>query len=262
MVSSSISWREVEQSWVLTPPQPKAVVHFLGGAFFAAAPQLSYRHLLEAIASHGYVIVATPFLNSSFDHRQIATEVHQSFRRLRSKLFLDFFPVFGMGHSMGCKLQLLINSYFSPQRQGNILIAHNNYSADRSIPLFKQLALTIPELQAIEFDPSPRVTNLLVDQSYRVSQNLLIKFDQDEIDQILPLSRQLQAKFGAGVDLRILPGNHLTCAGLDPNWQAGAQFSALDAIAQWMKQEVYRDITRLEQTIIDWLALQVEAKQV
>lgn len=257
MVSNSIPWREVEQSWVLTPAQPKAVIHFLGGAFFAAAPHLSYRHLLEAIAKHGYVIVATPFLNSSFDHRQIATEVHQSFRRLRSKLFLDFFPVFGMGHSMGCKLQLLINSYFHPMRQGNILIAHNNYNADRSIPLFKQLALTIPELQGIEFDPSPRVTDLLVDQSYRVSQNLLIKFDQDEIDQVLPLSRQLQKKFDQGVDLRILPGNHLTCAGLEPNWQAGTSFSPLDAIAQWMKQEVYRDITRLEQTIVEWLSTQV-----
>jgi hypothetical protein len=190
-----MEWKQVEQSWVLTPPHPRAVIHFLGGAFFAAAPHVTYSRLLEAIASQGYVIVATPFLNNSFDHKQIATEIHQSFRKVRSKLFLDFFPVFGMGHSMGCKLQLLVNSYFSPERAGNIFIAHNNFSADRSIPLFKELSGTIPEMTGLEFDPSPIVTRALVDSSYKIAHNLLVRFSNDEIDEIPALAAQLKRKF-------------------------------------------------------------------
>jgi hypothetical protein len=255
--SQPATWQQIEQNWILAPKHPKAVVHFLGGAFFAAAPHVTYSRLLEAIAAQGYVVVATPFLNSSFDHRQIATEIHQSFRRVRSKLFLDFFPVFGMGHSMGCKLQLLLNSYFNPERKGNILIAHNNYSADRSIPLFKELSGTIPEMKGMEFSPSPYATEVLVNQSYRVANNLLIKFESDDIDQILPLTRQLQAKFPNTIDLRILPGNHLTCAGVELNWQSGGNFSPLDAIAQWMKQGVYQNNQTLEQTIIEWLNRQL-----
>ena len=41
---------QVEGNWVLYPPEgraPEAVVHFLGGAFVGAAPQLAYRTLLE-----------------------------------------------------------------------------------------------------------------------------------------------------------------------------------------------------------------------
>lgn len=41
---------QVEGNWVLYPPDnraPEAVVHFVGGAFVGAAPQLAYRTLLE-----------------------------------------------------------------------------------------------------------------------------------------------------------------------------------------------------------------------
>jgi dipeptidyl aminopeptidase/acylaminoacyl peptidase len=57
-------WQEVSGNWVLIPPKPTAIVHFLGGAFVAAAPQLTYRWLLEALASQGYAVVATPFVNT------------------------------------------------------------------------------------------------------------------------------------------------------------------------------------------------------
>lgn len=35
---------------------PKAIVHFIGGAFVGAAPQLSYRALLEALAARGVLV--------------------------------------------------------------------------------------------------------------------------------------------------------------------------------------------------------------
>ena len=52
-------WRQVEECWVLYPPngvQPKALVHFIGGAFVGAAPQLAYRPLLEALAARGALV--------------------------------------------------------------------------------------------------------------------------------------------------------------------------------------------------------------
>lgn len=44
-----LDWQELEGCFVLRPPggrAPEAVVHFLGGAFVGAAPQLSYRYCL------------------------------------------------------------------------------------------------------------------------------------------------------------------------------------------------------------------------
>jgi hypothetical protein len=54
-------WQEVEGNWVLRPPQgvrTEAAVHFLGGAFVGAAPQLTYRLLLESLASRGVMVRA------------------------------------------------------------------------------------------------------------------------------------------------------------------------------------------------------------
>jgi len=255
-----MDWLEVEKSWVLTPPRAKAVIHFLGGAFLAVSPHVAYRRLLEALAQMGYVIVATPFLNT-FDHRQIALDVYQSYRLAENKLFLDYFPVFGMGHSMGCKIHLLMDSWFDLQRQGNILMAYNNYSAYRSIPFFENLMATLPEIKEVEFIPSPQETVNLIKKSYGTEQNLLIKFQDDEIDEIQGLAEVLRPKFRQAVQVVKLPGTHVTPVALDVSWQAGQVFSPIDAIAQWMKQgwnqNINRDNLRLEQVIRNWLDSQL-----
>jgi Protein of unknown function (DUF1350) len=249
----TMEWKQAEQNWILTPPQPKGVVHFLGGAFFAAAPHISYGRLLEKLADRGYVIVATPFVNT-FDHRQIAIDVHRSFQQVRSKLFLDYFPVFGIGHSMGCKVHLLINALFKPERRGNIFIAYNNYSANQSIPFFKELSSTIPEMSVMEFEPSPQATLDLVERDYQVSHNLLIKFFNDDIDEIPALAKLLKRKFDNSIKVQSLPGTHLTSMGVDFNWQTGSSFTPIDAIAQWFKQEIHRDNSTLEQVLLRWLS--------
>lgn len=248
-----MQWQQVEDSFVLTPPHPKGVIHFLGGAFFAAAPQISYTRILETFAQAGYVIVATPFLNSTFDHRQIAAEVHKSLKRVRSKLFLDYFPLYGMGHSMGCKIHLLINSLFPSERSGNIFIAYNNYGAKESIPLFKEFATTIPEMAILEFSPSPLETMELINSNYEIPHNLLIKFEDDNIDEISTLGTQLQRKFGNQVTIKTLPGIHLTSMGIDLKWQAGKSFTPVDAVLQWVKQGLNKDNSTLEQAILTWL---------
>jgi len=251
-----MDWQEVSSSWVLIPPRPTAIVHFLGGAFIATAPQVTYRWLLEQLGRQGYAVIATPFVNT-LNHTAIARDVLNRFEttldRLQARTVLSkrYLPIYGVGHSMGCKLHLLIGSLFPVERAGNILISFNNYPAARAIPFVEQFNIT-PAFN-VEFTPSPIETNALIAQHYVVRRNLLIKFTNDEIDQTLTLTQVLQERFPNMVAIQTLPGNHLTPLGQDVNWQAGSVFTPFDAFGQWMKQEVYRDLNQLKREMLRWL---------
>jgi hypothetical protein len=252
-----MNWQEVSGSWVLIPSRPLGIVHFLGGAFIATAPHLTYRWLLEQLGRQGYAVIATPFLNT-LDHGAIAREVLNRFEttldRLRSTtLSRRYLPIYGVGHSMGCKLHLLIGSLFSVERAGNILISFNNYPAKRAIPFLEQFKITPTLALDVEFIPSPRQTNELIAKNYTVRRNLLIKFAKDEIDQTASLSPVLLQRFPDMVAMQTLPGNHLTPLGQDVNWKTGEVFTPIDAIGQWIKQEVYRDLNGLKREILRWL---------
>ncbi len=248
-----MDWQEISGNWVLVPPRPTAIVHFLGGAFVATAPHVTYRRLLEQLALQGYVIIATPFVNT-FDHAAIAQSVLQDFDRALETLYTTilrkrYLPIYGVGHSMGCKLHLLIGSLFPVERAGNILIAFNNFSARDAVPLVDQFSPVF----AVEFTPSPLETNQLVAENYRVRRNLLVKFENDTIDQTVALSAVLQTRFPGMVVAQTLAGNHLTPLGPDVSWKSGAIFTPFDAIGQWVRQEVYRELHQLERTILRWL---------
>lgn len=79
---SSQDWDEIEGAWVLKPKtsKPKLVVHFVGGVFVGAAPQLSYRLFLERLRQKDVLVIATPYA-SGFDHFYIADEVQFKFDR-------------------------------------------------------------------------------------------------------------------------------------------------------------------------------------
>ena len=78
-------WEEMEDNYILRPPadfgQPRALIHFLGGALVGAAPDITYRYVLEELAQEGYLIVATPY-NLSFDHLQTCDAVISKFERV------------------------------------------------------------------------------------------------------------------------------------------------------------------------------------
>lgn len=248
-----MDWQEISGNWVLVPDRPVAIVHFLGGAFVATAPQLTYRRLLEYLAEQGYVIVATPFVNT-FDHVEIARSVLRSFDRALETLQTQiikkrYIPIYGMGHSMGCKLHLLIGSLFAIERAGNILISYNNFSARDAVPLVEQFSPVF----SVEFTPSPIETNKIIEDRYQVRRNLLVKFSNDTIDQSTALADLLELRFPGMVAAKKLTGTHLTPLGPDVRWQPGASFTPFDAIAQWMRQEVYRELSQLEKTILLWL---------
>ncbi|MBD1920464.1 DUF1350 family protein [Microcoleus sp. FACHB-831] len=252
-----MDWQEISGSWVLIPQHPIGIVHFLGGAFVAAAPQLTYRWLLEQVAKQGYAVVATPFVNT-LDHSAIAGNVLLSFNgvldELRQKAILRrrYLPIYGLGHSMGCKLHLLIGSLFQVERAGNILISFNNYAARDAIPFVGQFNFS-PAFN-VEFTPSPVETNNIIAQKYNVARNLLVRFTNDTIDQTTGLSELLQKRFPNMVAMQILAGTHVTPLGQDISWQAGKEFTAFDAVGQWVKQEIlYRELNLLRREILRWL---------
>lgn len=259
-------WQETAGSWYLLPAEPVGIVHFLGGAFVGTAPQLTYKWLLEQIAEAGFAIITTPFVNG-FDHLAIARQVLNRFEniveRLQASQRLGYLPVYGVGHSMGCKIHLLINSLFNVQRAGNVLISYNNFPVKRSIPLLDQLD-AVPFLDQFDFNvneaidnfefiPTPNETNDIIKTSYQTRRNLLIKFENDTIDQTTDLSPILLERFPNMVVSRKLSGNHLTPLGQEINWQVGEGFAPLEAFGQWMKQEFSQDLVVLKKEVCRWL---------
>lgn len=249
-----MDWKEIRGNWVVIPRNPIGIIHFLGGAFVATAPHLTYRWLLEQFADKGYVVIATPFINT-LDHSAIAQSVLLNFERTRERLHDSgelrklYLPTYGVGHSMGCKLHLIIGSQFKVERAGNILISFNNYTAREAIPLVEQLNSTL----AIEFTPTPTETNQLVQDSYQIRRNLIIKFSNDNLDQSAALTKILQNRFPEMVTVQTLSGNHTTPLGQDIKWQPGTSFTPFDALGQWFKQEVYRDLNQLKKSLLLWL---------
>lgn len=252
-----MEWQEISGNWVYLPPQQiKGIVHFLGGAFVATAPQVSYRSILEQLSQAGYGIIATPFLNT-FDHFAIAREVLNRFEtvieRLKktNKLSSGYVPIYGIGHSMGCKLHLLIGSLYDVERAGNILISFNNYPASKAVPFMEQFDVT--PVFNVEFAPSPLETEKLIGEHYSVRRNLLLKFTEDELDQTVNLNSVLQNRFPSMVTLRTLTGTHLTPLSQKIKWQTGNLFTPIDAIGQWFNQGMSRNLENLHRELVIWL---------
>lgn len=251
-----MEWQEISGGSVLIPSYPIVVIHFLGGAFVGTAPNFTYRWLLEELGKSGYVVIATPFVNT-LDHLTIARSVLNHFENildhLQSKNILKqrYLPIYGIGHSMGCKLHLLIGSLFEVKRAGNILISFNNYSVHNAIPFLKKI--DIKNLFNLEFTPSPEETKIIITKSYEVRRNLLIKFKKDDIDETSILNPILQKKFSNMVVLLCLSGNHFTPLGQEFQWQAGDLFTYLDVIKKRIKSNLSHEIYRLKQEILYWI---------
>lgn len=143
-------WEEVGGNFLLRPPDhatnpPRAVLHFLGGAFVGAAPHLTYRYLLTGLAERGFLVVATPY-NLSFDYTQVCDAVLERFERVAIPLAKEYgpLPVIGIGHSCGALLHVLITCLFpDTPRAANALISFNNQKAQKAIPGFEELIVPL-----------------------------------------------------------------------------------------------------------------------
>lgn len=185
-------WSQIEGAWVLKPrnSQPNAVVHFIGGIFVGAAPQLTYRLFLERLAEKGILVIATPYA-SGFDHFFIADEVQFKFDRCHRYLqdVVHDLPTFGIGHSLGSVIHLLIGSRYAVQRNGNILMAFNNKEASLAIPLFS------PVLVPMAQNLGPFLSQIASSPTVRLGAEMTIKqlenLSPPIMKQVLPLVEQL-----------------------------------------------------------------------
>ena len=268
--------------------QPVGVIHFLGGAFVGAAPHITYRYLLEALNSAGYIIVATPY-RLDMDYLRSCDEILAKFDKVAVDLASQFgpLPVIGLGHSCGALLQTLITCLFpNAPRAINILISFNNkpvsaaipgfkdvvvplseqimgngkrivsirknivdaritfdkavdafaqspiaptFFGSEVVPFFRQLVETadqVPPLLSIiakgqrEFEPTPFDTKEVCRRMYRARRTLLIKFENDELDEseeILKVLREANTimrmkrpMVEREVDLRVMTGTHVS----------------------------------------------------
>lgn len=189
---TSGDWNEIEGAWVLKPKiaRPTSVVHFVGGIFVGAAPQLTYRFFLERLCDKGALVVATPFA-SGFDHFFIADEVQFKFDRCLRFLqdTVNDVPTFGIGHSLGSVIHLLIGSRYAVQRNGNILMAFNNKEASTAVPLFSPVI--VPMAQSF----GPLLSQLTSSPTIRLGAEMAMKqlenLSPPIMKQVLPLVEQL-----------------------------------------------------------------------
>ena len=115
----------------------------------------------------------------------------------------------------------------------------------------EQLNLT-PMLE-VEFTPSPEETSQLIAENYCVRRNLLLKFDNDNLDQTIKLNSLLQNRFPQMVAMRTLTGTHLTPLSQQVKWQTGDFFTPVDAFGQWFAQGLGKNLQHLNRELITWL---------
>ena len=203
-------WQQRQDLWCLEPSgAERGLIEFIGGSYLAASPQLSYRRLLEELGGRGWRIHAWSYV-PGFDHQRQANEAWRSFRLARRQWDRSSeHPCrpLRLGHSLGCKLQLLAPDG-GRGAQGLVALSFNNYSAERSVPMLAELGRTFG-FQS-EFSPSPPKTLREIQQNYRQPYNLLIRFTSDHLDQSTALHSILQSRDLDQSRLVTLPGDHLT----------------------------------------------------
>ena len=245
--SAGFLWRQRGDLWILDPDPSSRMggtVEFIGGSGLASNPQLSYRRLLEALAARGWRIHAWSYL-PALDHQEQANAAWRAFRMARNDTGHgsgNRERVMRLGHSLGCKLQLLAPDG-GRACSGVVSMSFNNFSAERSIPLLAEMGQQFRFRS--EFSPSPEETLRQVASSYQQPRNLLVRFRRDNLDQSSRLLGVLQARDGDDSRLVERPGDHLmpASAGLrrqflgdwadDPSRQR--QFEDLaDTFAGWI----------------------------
>lgn len=186
------NWSEVEGAWVLGPrhSSPWSTVHFIGGIFVGAAPQLAYRLFLERLCEKGILVIATPYA-SGFDHFLIADEVQFKFDRCLRAMQepAQELPIFGIGHSLGSVIHLLIGSRYAVNRNGNILMAFNN--KDASLAMSFLSPVLVPVAQSIGLILSQITSSPTIRLGAEMTLKQLENLSPPIMRQVLPLVEQL-----------------------------------------------------------------------
>ncbi|CAN0400681.1 unnamed protein product [Pylaiella littoralis] len=147
-------WQEIGNADVLVPKDvdyPLGVVHFVGGQGVGVFPRNTYGALLEGLVDAGFLVVATRVRLNEFNHDALACDVARDFRvayrdveALYGRAAMARIPLFGVGHSLGAKVHVLLNCYpevvdVARRRKANVIISFNNFPASESVPFINEL---------------------------------------------------------------------------------------------------------------------------
>ncbi|KAJ6393296.1 hypothetical protein OIU77_022715 [Salix suchowensis] len=140
--------------------------------------------------SEGILVIATPYA-SGFDYFSIADEVQFKFDRCFRSLqeTVQDIPTFGIGHSLGSVIHLLIGSRYAVQRSGNIFMAFNNKDASSAIPLFSPVL--VPMAQSLGPFLSQIASSPTVRRGAEMTMKQLESLSPPIMKQVLPLVEQL-----------------------------------------------------------------------
>ena len=261
----------MDEAYVLAPKgdaKATRVIHFCGGAFVGASPQVTYSEMCETLVREGNAIVIATPIAMGLDHLRVADEAWQRYERCARELRRDVdgfdeLPVYGVGHSFGALLTVLIASRYETKRRGNVMMSFNNKPATDAIPLFadvlapglrglspildaanksplralqrnadtqlrefapplvRELLPILDTLEPVileiadgraEFTPTPTESAKLVQKYYSTKKNLLIKFQDDTIDETSALAATLAGAVAASdldLTVRARPGDHV-----------------------------------------------------
>ena len=202
-------WRQYESTWCIWPPNPIGLVEVIGGSYFSASPQISYKNLLEGLSEQNFAIHAWSYI-PGLDHQSLANAAWKELRYCRKilndRLQRDI-SVVRIGHSLGCKLQLLAPDG-GRNCNGVISISFNNFSAVKSIPLISEIT---PKLGInAEFSPSPNETIEIIGNNYFQKKNLIINYSNDKLDESNLLIKILKRRINDQSEIVLIRGDHLT----------------------------------------------------
>ncbi len=191
------------------PSRPIGLIELIGGSYISIKPEVTYKRLISNLLQRNFAVHSWSYI-PNFDHQLQSNQAWKQFRQARKTLEQRYKLItksIRLGHSLGCKLHLL-----SPDGgrncDGLVAISFNNFKADKSIPLLKKMSQKL-NFQT-EFSPSPAETLNLIREHYDQTNNLLMKFKNDNLDQSNLLLKSLEKRpFDKSKILR-LEGNHLT----------------------------------------------------
>lgn len=220
---------------------PWAVVHFVGGAGLGTYPDVAYGALLSRLCdAMGVGCLATPF-ELTLDHATAANSVDVDFRRAlkavcRERAWPTDLQVFGLGHSLGCKLLLLLQSEDKDNYRSLGFVSANNFGLADSARLVRDflaefgggrttdslstvvdVALLAVTAAGIDVSPNPmdtldilrRAANLVdVDDDSPAFPAKFVSFDDDDLDSTPDIldALDLEPKDATYA----LPGGHLS----------------------------------------------------
>jgi len=223
------------------PSNPKKLIEFIGGSYLATKPNLTYKRFINNLIQKNYAIHAYQYI-PKFDHQELSINAWKDFKICKKILFRRLnkeIPTLRIGHSLGCKLHLI-----SPDGGRNcerfISISFNNFGANKSIPLLKKVSKNLDFRS--EFTPSPNKTIEIIKNSYIQNNNLLIKFDSDNLDQTESLLSSLKERIKDNSKGILLKGNHtiIISAGLRE-----------DLFGKWADDTLKRNTLRKISDLID-----------